>query len=71
MKIYVFQTNKDKKERNKQLKIPRLLNIERLVVATGHTREGNEELTCCDEHRVMDGIVEHLYCMPDANTTLC
>ena len=29
-----------------------------------------KEGTCCDEHQVMYGIVESLYCTPETNVTL-
>lgn len=32
---------------------------------------GIKKCTCHDEHRMMYGNVESLYCMPEANITLC
>lgn len=31
---------------------------------------GIKEYNCCDEHRVMDGGAESLYCTPEPNITL-
>ena len=32
---------------------------------------GTKECTCCDEHQVMYGSVESLYCTLESNITLC
>ena len=72
------KTNKqrEKREREKQTK-KQTLKYGELMVIRGRGMEGwvkyvigIKECTCCDEHRVLYGRVESLYCTPQTSITL-
>ena len=69
-----FKKENKAKEQNPR---NRLLTVENKLVVTRGEVGGRmkwvmeiKECTCCDEHQVMCGIAESLYCIPETNITL-